>query len=242
MWWFSPHRRLPQREPALSVAEARVPGGELGAALPTAQRPLAAMVRRRHRMTSEQRAELIGGHADGGEDATQGALEQILAAVDWHGHGTAVRMAHDVVATVDPRDGKASFLQRLDYLRSRHGRDSAGHKPARYYKSGHVECQSEFVRYPDLFDQKLKTGAQVCDRGFPRLAFAEGGNARAKLGGRIPAAAILIWVDGVGHVNDTSHRTYINNFPPRSCRCCDQESGHRSQARPRRTAHRSCRS
>jgi hypothetical protein len=42
--------------------------------------------RRPRRMTSEQRAELIRGHADTGKDAAQGALEQILAAVDGHGH------------------------------------------------------------------------------------------------------------------------------------------------------------
>ena len=38
-------------------------------------------------MTSEQRAELIGGHADGSKDAAQGALEQILTPMDWH-HGS----------------------------------------------------------------------------------------------------------------------------------------------------------
>ena len=156
-------------------------------------------------MTSEQRAELIGGHADTGKDATQGALEQILVAVDWHGHGTPVRMAHEVVATVDSRDGEARPLQRFDYLRSRYRRDSAGHKPARYYRSGDVECEREFVRYPDLFDQKLKAGAQIGDCGFLCLALAERSDARAKLGGRIPTFAVLILLDDVGHVNDTSH-------------------------------------
>jgi hypothetical protein len=107
-------------------------------------------------MTSEQRAELIGGYADGGDDAAQGTLEQILAAMDRYSNGTPIRMAHDVVATIDPRHNEADALQRLDDLRSRYGRDSARHKPARYYKSGHIECQREFVRYPDLFDQKLK--------------------------------------------------------------------------------------
>ena len=156
-------------------------------------------------MTSKQRAELIGGHASTGKDAAQGAREQILADVNRHGDRTPVGMAHDVMATVDPRDSEAAPLQRLDYLRSRYGRDTAGHNPARYCKSGYVECQSEFVRYPDLFDQKLKTGAQIGDRGFPRLALTKRGDARTELGGCIPAAAVLILIDGVGHVNDSSH-------------------------------------
>jgi hypothetical protein len=156
-------------------------------------------------MSLKQRAELIGGHADIGKDATQGALEQILTAVDRNGHGTPVRMAHDVVATVDPRDSKAGTLQRLDYLRSRYGRDSAGHKPARYYKSGHVECQCEFVRYPNFLDQKLKAGTQISYRIFLRLTLTERGNAGTELGGCIPTGAALILFDDVRHVNDSSH-------------------------------------
>jgi hypothetical protein len=165
-------------------------------------------------MTSDQRAELISRHADGGKDAAQGAFEQVFAAVDWHGHGTPVRMAHDVMTTVDSRDSEAGTLQRLDYLRSRHGRDSAGHKPARYYKSGNVECQREFVRYPDLFDQKLKAGAEVVDRGVPCLAFAKRGNARTELCRRIPADAVLVLLDDVGHVHDTSHSFDYAMEPP----------------------------
>ena len=157
-------------------------------------------------MTSEQRAELVGGHADGGEDAAQGALEQIFAAVDGHGHGTPIRMAHDVVATIYPRDSETGTFQRLDCFRSRYGRDSAGHKPARYYKSGDVKCQSEFVWYSDLFDQKFKAGAQIGDRIFLRLPLAERGNAWTELSGCIPAA-VFILLDDVGHVNDTSHVT-----------------------------------
>lgn len=161
--------------------------------------------RRRHRTTSEQRAELIGSRADAGKDAAQGALEQIPVAVNRHRHGTSVRMAHDVMATVDPRDSESGPLQRLDYLCSRYGRDSAGHKPTRYYKSGDVKCQREFVRYPDLFDQKLKPGTQISDCGFLRLALAERSDAWAELSGRIPAFAVLILLDDVRHVNDTSH-------------------------------------
>ena len=109
-------------------------------------------------MTSKQRAERQG-HAGRAKDAAQRALEQILAAVDRHGHRTPVRMAHDMVATVDAGDSEASPLQRLDYLRSRYGWDSAGHESARHYKSGDVECQREFVRYPDLFDHILDYAA-----------------------------------------------------------------------------------
>jgi hypothetical protein len=119
-------------------------------------------------------------------------------------------MAHDVMATVDPRDSEAEALQRLDYLRSWYRRDSARHKPARYYKSGDVECQSEFVWYPDLFDQKLKAGAQIRKRSFLSLTLAERGNARTELGGCIPAAAVLILLDDVGHVNDTSHSSIMH--------------------------------
>jgi hypothetical protein len=59
-----------------------------------------------------------------------------------------------------------------------------------------------FVRYPDLFDQKLKAGAQIRERSFLGLTLAERGNARTELGGRIPADAVLILLDDVGHVND----------------------------------------
>jgi hypothetical protein len=155
-------------------------------------------------MTSEQRTELIRSHADGGNDAAQGALEKVFAAVDGYGYRTPIRMAHDVVAAIDPRDRETGTFQRLDYLRSWDGWDGAGHKPARYYKSGHVERQSQFVRYPDLFDQELKSGTQVSDRGLSRLALTEGGHARTELGGCVPAA-VLILLDDVGHVNDTSH-------------------------------------
>ena len=117
-------------------------------------------------------------------------------------------MAHNMVAAVDPRDNEADAFQRLDHLRSGYGRDSAGHKPARYYKSGHVECQREFVRYPDLFDQKFKAGAQIGDRVLLRLAFAERGDAWAQ-GGRATPNPVLILPDVVGHVNDTSHASIM---------------------------------
>ena len=158
-------------------------------------------------ITSEQAAKLIRSHANRVQYAAQGAFEEILVAVDRYGDGTPIRMAHDVVTAVDPRDGETGAFQRLDYLRSRYGRDSAGHKPARYYKSGDVECQSQFVRYSDLFNQQLKTGAQIGNRGFLRLTLAERGNAWTQLCRRVPANAVLILLNDVGDVHDTSHRT-----------------------------------
>lgn len=59
---------------------------------------------------SEQLAELVRRHADGGQNAAHGSLEQVLSTVDWHGDCAPVGMAHDVVATVDPRDFEASAL------------------------------------------------------------------------------------------------------------------------------------
>ena len=113
-------------------------------------------------------------------------------------------MAHEVVAAPDAGDGEPGALQRLDYLGSRYDRDAAGHKPARYYKSGHVECQSHLVWWSDLFEQKLKSLAQVGKRSFLRRPVAERGDTRTKLGGATPDA-VLVLLDDVGHVNDTSH-------------------------------------
>lgn len=67
----------------------------------------------------------------------------------------SIRMLHDVVATGDPRDTEPRAFERFDDLRPRYDWDATWHKPGRYYNSGDVECQSEFVRYPDLFDQQL---------------------------------------------------------------------------------------
>jgi hypothetical protein len=151
---------------------------------------------------SEQLTELVRGHADGRQDPAHGALEQVLATVDWHSDRASVGMAHDVVATVDPRDSEASALERLDDLRSRHGRDGTRHEAASYQKSGNVECQRQLVRYPDLFDEKFQAGAQIADRGLLRRPLAERRDARAELGRRVPAA-VLVLLDDVGHVNDS---------------------------------------
>ena len=44
-------------------------------------------------------------------------------------------------------------------------------------KSGDVERQSEFVRYPDLFDQQFKPGPKIRDRLFLRRAIANSADA-----------------------------------------------------------------
>jgi hypothetical protein len=81
-------------------------------------------------MTSEQRAELIWGHADGGQNAAQGTFGHVLARMDRHNDRTAVRVSHHVVAAADPRHRESGALQRFDYLRPRYCRDGAGHKAA----------------------------------------------------------------------------------------------------------------
>lgn len=128
-------------------------------------------------MTLEERAELVWCHADDDQDVPQGASGHVATRMDWDRNRSSIRMLHDVVATGDPRDGEPRLFESLDYLRSRYDWDATWHKPGRYYNSGDVECQSEFVRYPDLFDQKLKTGPQVRDCLFLRRAIANSANA-----------------------------------------------------------------
>jgi hypothetical protein len=126
---------------------------------------------------------------------------------------SSVRMTHEVNAASDPRDSESNLLQRLDDLCSWYRRDGAGHKPGRYYKSGHVECQSHLVRWPDLFDQKFQPFAEIGKRGFLRRPVAERGDAGTELGSAAPDA-VLVLLDDVGHVNDTSHEIeYVNDSP-----------------------------
>jgi hypothetical protein len=113
-------------------------------------------------------------------------------------------MLHHMVAAGDPLDNEPRFFESLDYLRSRYDRDATWHKPGRYYNSGDVECQSEFVRYPDLFDQKLKSGPKIRDRLFLGGAITNGADARPEQGRSAPYA-VLVLLDDVGHMNDTSH-------------------------------------
>lgn len=118
--------------------------------------------------------------------------------------GTSVRMPHEVVAALDPRDGEADALEDPDHPCRRYGRDGAGHEAASYQKSGNVECQRQLVRYPDLFNEKLQAGAQIGDCLILRRPVAERGDTGTELSRGTPDA-VLVLLDDVGHVNDTSH-------------------------------------
>lgn len=83
-----------------------------------------------------------------------------------------------------------------------------GTSPHATTKSGHVERHGHFVRWPDLFDQKFQSLSQVGKRSFLRRPVAERGDARTKLRGAAPDA-VLVLLDDVGHMNDTSHRFSI---------------------------------
>ena len=90
------------------------------------------------------------------------------------------------------------------YLRSRYDRDATRHKPGSYQKSGDVECQSQLVWWPNYIKQSFKRAAEVGDRLFLRRAIANRAYAGAELGRGAPNT-VLILLDDVGHVNDTSH-------------------------------------
>jgi hypothetical protein len=155
-------------------------------------------------MTSEEPDELVRGHADAGQDATQRALGDVSPWVYWDGDRSPVRVAHDMMATFDACDGEACVFESFDDPRSRYGRDAARHKAANYQRSGNVECQRHLVRYPHLFDEEFQAGAQVVESLIPRLPLAERGHTGPKLGRGTPDA-VLVLLDDVGHVNDTSH-------------------------------------
>ena len=155
-------------------------------------------------MTSEQGAELVGAHADDGQDVSQGALGHVASCVSWDRNCTPIGMSHHVVAARDPFDSESGAFERLDYLRSRYGRDAARHKPGSYQKSGDVECQSQLVWWPDHIEQSLKRGPQVGDRLCLRCAIANRADARAELSGGAPDT-VLVLLHDVGHMNDTSH-------------------------------------
>ena len=106
-------------------------------------------------MTSEQCAELIRGDADACQNAPQRALGDVSPSVYRNGDRAPVWVAHDVMATVDPRDREADAFESLDNFRSRHGRDAARHKAASYQRLGNVECQRHLVRYPHLFYEQF---------------------------------------------------------------------------------------
>ena len=155
-------------------------------------------------MILEQRAELVRSHADDGQDVPQGASGHVATRMDGDWDRASIRMVHDVVATSYPRDSEPCTFERFDDLRSRYDWDATWHKPGRYYNSGDVECQSEFVRYADLFDQQFKPGPQIRDRLFLRSAITNGADTRAEQGRSAPYA-VLILLDAVGDMHDTSH-------------------------------------
>jgi hypothetical protein len=94
-------------------------------------------------------------NADPIEDDDRGSLGDVSPSVYWEGDRAPVWVAHDVMATVDPRDREADAFESLDNFCSRHGRDAARHKAASYQRSGNVECQRHLVRYPHLFYEQF---------------------------------------------------------------------------------------
>lgn len=159
-------------------------------------------------MTSEQRAELVRGHADDGKDVSQRALGYVSSRVNWDRNRTPIGMLHHVMAASDPLDNESGAFESLDYLRSRYSRDAARHKPGSYQKSGDVERQSQLVWWPDDIEQCFNRGAQVVNRLFLRRTIADRADARAELGGCAPDP-VLILLDDVRHVNDTRHNLIV---------------------------------
>lgn len=153
---------------------------------------------------SEQFAKLVRSHTNNGQDVPQGALGHVPASVNRNWDCAPIGMLHYVVAADDPHDIEASAFERLDYLRSRHGRDSARHKAGSYQRSGYVECHCQLIGWPNHIEQRLKRGAQVGDRLFRRRPIADRADARPNQGGSAPDA-VLILLDGVGHVNVAGH-------------------------------------
>jgi hypothetical protein len=103
-------------------------------------------------MTLEQRAELVGCHSDGLQDAAHGSGQQVLTAVDWHDGSTPVWVAHHVMTAIYPGDGETGALERSNNLGSGRNWDVARHKPASYQKSGYVERQSQLVWWANFFE------------------------------------------------------------------------------------------
>jgi len=65
---------------------------------------------------SEQLPQLLGRHADDGQDVPQGALGYSTAGVDRYDNRAAVRMAHDMMAAADPNHRESGTFERLDHL------------------------------------------------------------------------------------------------------------------------------
>jgi hypothetical protein len=75
-------------------------------------------------------------------------------------------------------------------------------------ESGDVECQGQLVWWSNDIEQSLKCRAQISDRRFLRRSVADSADARAELGGRAPNT-VLVLLNDVGHVYDTSHQTIM---------------------------------
>jgi hypothetical protein len=126
-------------------------------------------------------------------------------------------MLHHVVAAGDSLDNESGALERPDYLRSRYDRDATRHKPGSYQNSGDVEGQSQLVWWPDHVEQGFKGSAEVGDRLFLRRAIADRADAGSELGRGAPNT-VLVLLDDVGYVNDTSHDIqYGRPRPPMAC-------------------------
>jgi hypothetical protein len=155
-------------------------------------------------MRSEQSAKLVRGHADNGQDVPQRSPRHVSPCVDRDWDGPSVGVLHHVMAAVNPFDSETSALERLDYIRSRNDRDSARHKAGSYQNSGHVACQSQFAGCADHIEQRVQCSAQIVEGFFWRSSIANRANTGTEHGGSAPDA-VLVLLDGVGHVNDLGH-------------------------------------
>ena len=135
---------------------------------------------------------------------SQGALGHAASRVNWDRNCPPIGMLHHMVAATGPRDNETGAFERLDYLRSQHGRDAARHKPGNYQKSGNVERQSQLVRWPDYIEQSFKRCTQVVDRLFLRRTVADRTNARTELCRGAPDT-ILVLLHDVRYVNRPHH-------------------------------------
>jgi hypothetical protein len=169
-------------------------------------------------MTSEQRAKLIRSDAGSRQNSSQGGLEDVSPGMNRHGNGWSVGVLHDVVTARDTGNLVSGAFQRLNHFRSRYRRDCTRHKSGSYQKSGYVECQSQLVWYPDLFDQALKGRAEVGDSSLRRLSLAERRSVRPQVGRGGPETGLVLLKD-VGHVNDASHRPIMHELAVNLSRC-----------------------
>ena len=110
-------------------------------------------------------------------------------------------VAHDVML---PFSSEAAHSLLMTF--APHRRDAARHKTA--IPISDVECQSHLVWWPHVIEQRFQASAQIGDRRFLRRAVAKRSHARAELGGGAPNA-VLILLDDVGLVDDTSHASSI---------------------------------